>query len=104
MSKKAFDLGWIEHSNTLISRLMVAHASTLTAGQTRTRLIKLAVYINAHPELCYADFKKWADDQWYPDYELLTECLRAVKVHPMAHKLFVRYSEKNHDMEKVNDN
>ncbi len=101
LAKKAFDLGWTEHSNTLISRQLVQHASTLPSGQTRTRLIKLAVYVNTHPELCYDDFKKWADDQWYPDYDLLQACIDAVKHLPRVMKFFVRYSEKNHDMENI---
>lgn len=96
MSKRAFDKGLTSHSNTLIGRLLLANAKKLPKGQTKDRQTLFANYVLAHPELCYADFKKWCDDQWYPDYELLQANLDAVRPFKATFNRFVRGSAVNH--------
>ncbi len=95
-SKIVFNLGWTEHSNELIAKIVLAHAKTLPLGRTRIRLTALATFFVLHPEMCYDDFtdyfvtlKGWKDDS------LRDELIAALKNHPMVRKL-IRHQLQKH--------
>lgn len=92
-AKKAFDLGWIEHSNTLIAKELTRHAKTLPLGQTKDRLVEIATFVDSHPEMCYPDIHDYFNNVkgWYPDPQLMQEVLNAVK----GHKMVARFTRKN---------
>lgn len=94
-AKRAYDLGWTEHSNKLVAAKLLAHAKTLPAGRTKLRLTEMATFAVAHDEMCWGDFVEYFNNVkgWYPDPDLRDEIVNSFSDHPMLRKFLKKYLE-----------
>lgn len=94
LAKRAFNLGWTEHSNSLIAAKLVQHANTLPTGRTKTRMKAMALFIAAHDEMCYQDFIDYFDNVlgWYPDPDLHQE-IKNCFADTMVVKLYMKFNK-----------
>jgi hypothetical protein len=94
-AKRAFDIGWEEHSNKLVALRLIAHAKQLPVGRTKTRLNELGVFVAAHPEMCYPDLRDYFNNVkgWYPDEDLRQEIINSFPLGNFTRKLVRKHLE-----------
>lgn len=55
IQKKAWNLGWLEHSNTLVGNKIIAKANLESEGLLKERMLAMGKYIAESDGLCWDD-------------------------------------------------
>lgn len=100
LSKKAWDLGWLEHSNKLMGNHVVKEAKKLPAGLLKDRMTEMGKFMVLHDEMCWPDFIDYFNEAvpnpdgtsgWYPYPEGMRWILDTFIPHKFAKKLIGKY-------------